>query len=134
MPDNIMPTRATTSPREAVAPGPPRTTAAKLDRLLHAWQRRFTADHSPSTVSFAFLDRLAHALNAPFQTTELGRDAIGHWQRFARIALGAETSRQDGSWWLTWDTWLESQSGRRIAPPPMGAALGAAPGDYVREH
>jgi polyhydroxyalkanoate synthase len=43
-----------------------------------------------------------------------------------------------GSWWPTWAKWLEEHSsGRKVAPPPMGAPkqglkpLGAAPGEYV---
>jgi len=90
MPDNIMPIRAIAAPRGVVVPGHSGTTAEELDRLLHAWQSRFTAGHSPSTSSLAFLDWAAHALNAPFQTAEMGRGAIEHWQRLARIALGAE--------------------------------------------
>jgi len=44
-----------------------------------------------------------------------------------------------GSWWPTWAKWLEEHSsGRKVAPPPMGAPkqglkpLCAAPGEYVR--
>jgi len=43
-----------------------------------------------------------------------------------------------GSWWPTWAKWLEEHSsGRKVAPPPMGAPkqglkpLCAAPGEYV---
>lgn len=90
MPDHSVPIRAIASLRDGIAPGPHRTTAADLDRLLHAWQSRFTAGQSPSTASLAFLDWAAHALNAPFQTAELGRLAIEHWQRLARIALGSD--------------------------------------------
>ncbi|WP_367614787.1 PHA/PHB synthase family protein [Plastoroseomonas arctica] len=88
MPQTVVPIRAATQP--AAPPGPQRTSAADLDRLLHAWQSRFTGGHSPSTASLAFLDWAAHALNAPFETAEFGRTAVEHWQRLARIALGTE--------------------------------------------
>ncbi|UZX13865.1 alpha/beta fold hydrolase (plasmid) [Methylocystis sp. MJC1] len=48
------------------------------------------------------------------------------------------TLRQ-GSWWPAWVSWLARLSGRRIAPPPMGAPekglvpLCDAPGGYVLE-
>lgn len=43
----------------------------------------------------------------------------------------AQTARQDGSWWPEWGAWLATQSGAPVAPPAMGASLGAAPGTYV---
>lgn len=90
MPDDTRPVRAIV-PRQGVsAPGAQTTTAVELDRILHAWQGRFTGGHSPSTTTLAFLDWAAHAVNAPFQTAGLGRTAVEHWQRLARIALGTE--------------------------------------------
>ena len=46
-------------------------------------------------------------------------------------AWAAQTPRREGSWWPEWQQWLARQSGARAAPPPMGAALGDAPGEYV---
>ena len=45
----------------------------------------------------------------------------------------------DGSWWLSWDKWLNARSGELTAPPAMGAEKGGypvledAPGLYVLE-
>ncbi len=50
----------------------------------------------------------------------------------------ATTAPQPGSWWPTWQQWLASRSGARVAPPAMGAASAGyapvedAPGQYVR--
>jgi polyhydroxyalkanoate synthase subunit PhaC len=63
---------------------------ADVDRILHYWQSRFTGGRSPTTVPLAFLDWAAHAMNAPFQTAELGRTAIAQWGRLMRIAIGTE--------------------------------------------
>jgi polyhydroxyalkanoate synthase len=44
---------------------------------------------------------------------------------------------QQGSWWPEWQRWLAGHSGRKTAPPPMGApergypVIGSAPGSYV---
>lgn len=44
---------------------------------------------------------------------------------------------QAGSWWPEWEGWLNSQSGKPVAPPAMGSAskglvpMCAAPGTYV---
>jgi polyhydroxyalkanoate synthase len=81
---------ASTMPDQTAAPREAGTTPADLDRMLHAWQSRFTAGHSPSTVSLAFLDWAAHAFNAPFQTAALSMAAMEQWRRLARITLGAE--------------------------------------------
>ena len=76
----------------------------------------------------------------------------GHPRRHHRIATKHEgdayvapddwfaaTPIKDGSWWPTWQAWLATRSGERIAPPAIGAAeagyapLRPAPGDYVLE-
>jgi len=62
--------------------------AADLDRMLHAMQSRFTGGKSPSTISLAFLDWVAHVANAPFQTAELGRVALAQWARLMSAAAG----------------------------------------------
>jgi poly[(R)-3-hydroxyalkanoate] polymerase subunit PhaC len=46
-------------------------------------------------------------------------------------AWSALTPRREGSWWPEWQGWLARHSGAPAAPPPMGAALGEAPGEYV---
>ncbi|MER1967039.1 alpha/beta fold hydrolase [Castellaniella sp. GW247-6E4] len=47
------------------------------------------------------------------------------------------TSAHAGSWWTAWSQWLAQRSGRRVAPPTLGApgspALDDAPGRYVLE-
>ncbi len=49
----------------------------------------------------------------------------------------AQTPRQEGSWWPTWQAWLAEHSGDRVSPPAMGAPekgyepLLDAPGSYV---
>jgi polyhydroxyalkanoate synthase len=50
----------------------------------------------------------------------------------------AAATAKEGSWWPEWCAWLARQSsGRRVAPPPMGAPeagyppLADAPGTYV---
>ncbi len=49
----------------------------------------------------------------------------------------ASAAIKDGSWWQEWSRWLKRRSGRRAAPPPMGAPdaglapLCDAPGTYV---
>ncbi len=48
----------------------------------------------------------------------------------------AETTRQEGSWWPHWRTWIQARSGERIAAPAgLGSrkhkSLGSAPGEYV---
>ena len=87
MPDITTPIRLAPAPDVQ----PPRlTTSADLDRLLHAWQSRFTGGRSPSTVALACLDWAAHAANAPFQTADLGRSAMAQWARLMRAAMGQQ--------------------------------------------
>jgi polyhydroxyalkanoate synthase len=44
-----------------------------------------------------------------------------------------DTPRKPGSWWPEYADWLAVRSGPETAPPPMGPALGEAPGTYVLE-
>jgi polyhydroxyalkanoate synthase len=69
----------------------PRSTPEDFDRILHAWQSRFTGGRSPSTVPLAFMDWAAHAANAPFATAALGHSAIKQWQRLA-VAIMSGTN------------------------------------------
>ena len=68
-------------------PEPP-TSAAELDRQLHAWQSRFTGGRSPSTIGLALMDWGVHAANMPFQMAELLRSSVTQWQRLATAAIG----------------------------------------------
>lgn len=44
----------------------------------------------------------------------------------------ARAGRSDGSWWPHWQRWLTAHSDRQqVAPPPMGAMLDPAPGQFV---
>ena len=70
------------------------------------------------------------------------RYSIGH-RAVGALYLGpdcwlAQAEPREGSWWPAWADWLDSQSGARSAPPPMGSqrypAIGDAPGLYVLEH
>jgi polyhydroxyalkanoate synthase len=67
-----------------------RTKPEDLDRILHAWQSRFTGGRSPSTVALAFMDWAAHAANAPFTMAALGRSAFTQWLRLSSAMLGGE--------------------------------------------
>jgi polyhydroxyalkanoate synthase len=62
-----------------------------------------------------------------YQVATRGRD-VPHVDAEAWLA---QTPRREGSWWPEWQQWLARHSGAPAAPPPMGAALGEAPGDYV---
>jgi polyhydroxyalkanoate synthase len=46
-----------------------------------------------------------------------------------------QTPPSEGSWWPAWQQWLAAQSSpaRRARPIPAVAALGDAPGEYVRQ-
>jgi polyhydroxyalkanoate synthase subunit PhaC len=85
--------------------------ANSLDRLVQAWQARFTGGLSPASLGLSYFDWLDHLGNTPGNQTRLGEDA--------------------------WQTWLAEQSCGRIAPPSLGAPtcgyppLGDAPGTYV---
>jgi len=62
-----------------------------------------------------------------YQVATRGRD-VPHVDAEAWLA---QTPRREGSWWPEWQQWLAQRSGTPAAPPPMGAALGEAPGEYV---
>ena len=53
-------------------------------------------------------------------------------------AEAVQATRQDGSWWPHWRTWIQSKSGERLkATAKLGSRkhkpLAAAPGTYVHE-
>lgn len=54
-------------------------------------------------------------------------------------ANATQATRQEGSWWPHWRTWIQARSGPlQAAPARLGSRkykpLGAAPGTYVHEH
>jgi polyhydroxyalkanoate synthase subunit PhaC len=90
MPTTVVPPAPPADVRPPQPPSSRVTTPADLDRMLHAWQSRFTGGRSPSTISLAFRDWAVHMANAPFQTAALGRTALAQWQRLAHAAMGGE--------------------------------------------
>lgn len=57
--------------------------AEVVDRLMHAWQARFTASISPAALVLAFLDWGMHLANAPGKQAALVEKALRKWVRFA---------------------------------------------------
>ncbi len=57
--------------------------AEVLDRLMHAWQARFTSSLSPAALMLAFADWAAHLANAPGKQAALVEKAVRKWVRFA---------------------------------------------------
>jgi polyhydroxyalkanoate synthase len=72
---------------DAEPPELPQSGPEDFDRILHAWQSRFTGGRSPSTVPMAFKDWAAHAANAPFTMAALGHSAVKQWQRLSIAML-----------------------------------------------
>lgn len=52
------------------------TSAPSIDRLVHAWQGRFTLGLSPASLLLAYLDWLVHLGNSPGKQTELLENAL----------------------------------------------------------
>lgn len=70
---------------------PPQTSAAETpDRLLHAWQSRFTGGAAPSSLPLAWMDWAIHAANHPFRMREHRRMALRQWERLGRIMAGLD--------------------------------------------
>src|ERR1051325_10057023 len=67
---------------------------SSLDRLLHAWQGRFTAGLSPPALTQAAADWALHLANAPGKRAELVqkavRKAVRLWLYTCRCAGDAE--------------------------------------------
>ncbi len=57
--------------------------AETVDRLLHAWQARFTASLSPAALMLPFADWAIHLANAPGKQVSLVEKAARKWVRFA---------------------------------------------------
>src|SRR5579864_3065043 len=53
--------------------------AEVVDRLMHAWQARFTASISPAALTLAFLDWGMHLANAPGKQAALVEKALRKW-------------------------------------------------------
>src|SRR5579872_2448938 len=56
-----------------------RARAETLDRLMHAWQARFTDSISPTALRLAFLDWAMHLANAPGSQLRLLETAARSW-------------------------------------------------------
>ena len=52
-----------------------------LDRLIHAWQARFTQAVSPAVLRLAFSDWAEHLANAPGKQLELAEETARNWVR-----------------------------------------------------
>src|SRR5579863_4753293 len=67
-------------------PDEPAADAARaevVDRLMHAWQGRFTASLSPAALIVAFYDWGVHLANAPGKQSLLVEKAARKWVRLA---------------------------------------------------
>jgi polyhydroxyalkanoate synthase len=67
---------------------------AGLDRLLHAWQGRFTLGLSPAALILAYVDWLTHLANAPGKQQALAQLALAQLVTFNRYALGSALNPQ----------------------------------------
>ena len=69
--------------------------AEVIDRLVHAWQSRFTSSISPAALMIAFFDWGIHLANAPGKQAVLLEKAVRKWLRLAlylsRAAAKPET-------------------------------------------
>jgi polyhydroxyalkanoate synthase len=97
--------------------------ASSFDRLVQAWQARFTAGISPASLLLAYLDWLVHLSNAPGNQARLieqaWRDALQLASYAARcadphtppcVALRPQDRRFTGAEWQRWPFNLISQS------------------------
>ena len=65
----------------------------RLDRLMHAWQARFTQSISPPALRVALTDWASHLANAPGRRAELSQEAA---QMLARLVFYALAKRANG--------------------------------------
>jgi polyhydroxyalkanoate synthase subunit PhaC len=83
-------TNLTPAPGVILAPLQYMTAHVNFDRVLHVMQSHFTGGRSPSTLSLAFLDWMAHAANAPFRMAAQVGMAPVYWQRFVHAAMAGK--------------------------------------------
>src|SRR5579862_8484400 len=69
--------------------------AESLDRLMHAWQGRFTAALSPAALALAFMDWGIHLANAPGKQAALVQKAICKAVRFGLYAARGLGNRDE---------------------------------------
>lgn len=65
------------------------TVYTTFDRVVHAWQARFTDSVSPDAVMLAYLDWLVHLANSPGKQQQLMEDFLNQSIRFGGYALQA---------------------------------------------
>jgi polyhydroxyalkanoate synthase len=58
-----------------------KTRADSIDRLIHAWQARFTASISPAALRLAFADWAMQFMNSPGKQQQLMEEALRKWLR-----------------------------------------------------
>ncbi len=85
-----MPERRLLSPLGQLKAHMPVRTPRDLDRVLHAWQSRFTGGLSPGAFSLSFFDWMLHALNSPFEMAEMSHKALMQFEKLMLIAMKAE--------------------------------------------
>jgi polyhydroxyalkanoate synthase subunit PhaC len=81
----------------APVPDEPTADAARaevIDRLMHAWQGRFTLSISPPALMVAFFDWAIHLANAPGKHAALLEKAVRKWVRFTTY-LSRTATRPD---------------------------------------
>jgi polyhydroxyalkanoate synthase subunit PhaC len=66
--------------------------AETLDRMMHAWQARFTQSISPAAMMLAYADWATHLANAPGKQAALVEKAVRKIVRFALYAARTATS------------------------------------------
>ena len=144
-----VPTDPVTSPiseHTAKVAQPSRIEANPFDRLLHAYEARFTGSLSSVSLTLAFLDWSLHLANAPGRRLELARAAVRQWARLTSPALWIEPSPgdrrfRDEAWrhppfnviaqafLLTQDWW----SNATIGPPGVTKSHGAVVSFAMRQ-
>jgi len=84
-------------PDASLAPDEPAADTARaevFDRLVHAWQGRFTASVSPAALMIAYFDWGIHLANAPGKQANLVEKAMRKWVRLAlylsRVCKGVD--------------------------------------------
>jgi polyhydroxyalkanoate synthase len=78
LPPKALPAAAAPDPVDVID-----TRADSLDRLMHAWEARFTASISPAALRLAFTDWAMQFLNSPGKQQQLTEKAVRKWTRLA---------------------------------------------------